>query len=351
MDELNSYDYQLPEELIAQEPCRRREDARLLVVDRESGRFEHRSIGDLPEFLNPGDCLILNDTRVIPARLLGRRTATGGRWEGLYLGGTTSGGWRLISQCRGKLRVGEQITVTPAEDESSNQVLELTLTEQQDEGVWIAEPASHREALELLGQFGTLPLPPYIGRKIATKTDWERYQTTFAQKPGAVAAPTAGLHFTPELLKACGNRGVQYAFVTLHVGLGTFRPVTVEKLSEHRMHAEWCELSAETAARIHATQQQSGRIVAVGTTTVRTLESVAQTGALQPWQGETDLFIRPPYQFRAVDCLLTNFHLPRSTLFVMVCTLAGRELMRAAYMEAILEEYRFFSYGDAMLIL
>jgi S-adenosylmethionine:tRNA ribosyltransferase-isomerase len=251
--------------------------------------------------------------------------------------------------------------------------LELTLLQKSDDGVWLAEPSLTGSADEVLQRFGTMPLPPYIRRPRPSAQDWLRYQTTFARSPGAVAAPTAGLHFTPELLAACRERGIEQTFVTLHVGIGTFRPIAVERLSDHRMHSEWCELSVGAASLMNQTRQAGGRIVAVGTTAVRTLETAAAVHAAEPvtdnpkrqrgtndarglprfgpWQGPTDLFIRPPYEFRSVDALLTNFHLPRSTLLVLVSAFAGNELIRDAYQAAIADRYRFYSYGDAMLIL
>jgi len=352
MDSVSDYDYELPEELIASEPLRRRDESRLLVVDRSSGRFHHKTIQDLPTLLNAGDCLVLNDTRVIPARLLGQRTSTGGKWEGLFLGTDESGHWRIICQSRGRLNVQEKITIHAAHRPDSSDELLLTLVAREEQGgVWIAEPESDAPVLDLLSEFGTVPLPPYIRRKLATQNDWERYQTTYAMNPGAVAAPTAGLHFTPELLAACTNSGIESAKLTLHVGIGTFRPVSVEKLSEHVMHSEWCELDVAAAAQINATRQAGSRTIAVGTTSVRTLESAAQNGAMEAFRGETDLFIRPPYEFQAVDGLLTNFHLPKSTLLVLVSAFADLELIREVYSCAIREGYRFYSYGDAMLIL
>jgi S-adenosylmethionine:tRNA ribosyltransferase-isomerase len=231
----------------------------------------------------------------------------------------------------------------------------ITLEGRDDEGVWTARVEDNNSGpVELLNRFGTVPLPPYIGRKLAEAADWDRYQTTYARQPGAVAAPTAGLHFTPELLNACEQRGIARTTVILHVGIGTFRPISVTKLDEHRMHKEWCELSAGSAATINAARQNGGRIVAIGTTSVRTLESAAlQSGSktLDAWSGETDIFIRPPYQFQIVDVLLTNFHLPRSTLLVLISAFAGHDLMKKAYATALVENYRFYSYGDAMLIL
>lgn len=351
-DFLSDYDYDLPEELIARHPPARREDARLLVVERKTGRIEHAVIRNLPRLLRPQDCVVLNNTRVLPARLLGTRANTGGRWEGLYLGQTTTGDWQLLCQTRGKLRAGEEIVIQPVHGATTGELLRLTLIEKDDEeGIWTMRPEAGQDVVATLQQFGTVPLPPYMHRDLADNTDIERYQTTFAQHPGSVAAPTAGLHFTPELLTECAARDIRHGFVTLHVGIGTFRPIAMENLAEHHMHAEWCELPSNTAELLRDVRQKSGRIVAVGTTTTRTLESAAQNGQLQTWRGATDLFIRPPYKFQAVDCLLTNFHLPRSSLLVLVSAFAGRELIRQAYDEAIRERYRFYSYGDAMLII
>jgi S-adenosylmethionine:tRNA ribosyltransferase-isomerase len=351
MDSLEHYDYDLPEELIATEPPAARDASRLLLVDRRTGRFHHHRITDLPELLDVGDMLALNNTEVIPARLLGLRTATGGKWEGLFLRSNDSGHWYVIGQSRGRLKAGERLTILPAHAPESRAKLVLTLLARDDDGVWTARPDLSAPALELLQLFGTVPLPPYIRRKLATESDWQRYQTTFAREPGAVAAPTAGLHFTPELLATCRKQGIAHDTVTLHVGIGTFRPIAVEALADHRMHSEWCEVRAAVAERLEQARQAGGRIIAVGTTVVRTLESAAPSGRIEPIRRETDLFIRPPYEFRAIDGLLTNFHLPKSSLLVLVSAFAGRELVRAAYDEAIQEEYRFYSYGDAMLIL
>lgn len=350
-DELELYDYDLPDRLIARHPAPRREDARLLLVDRSAGTIEHREIGDLPELLRTGDRLVLNDTRVLNARLLGRRRQTGGRWEGLFLESTQAGLWRLMGQTRGKLQPGEQLVISPAGDPASPEELILELVERDAEGFWMVRPLPACEPLTALAQFGTVPLPPYMERDAPEAADFERYQTTYARSPGSVAAPTAGLHFTPELLARCREHGFDHSFVTLHVGIGTFRPISAARLGEHRMHSEWCELPAAAAEELARVRERGGRIVAVGTTSARTLETAARGGALQAWRGATDLFIRPPYAFRAVDALLTNFHLPRSTLLVLVCTFADRELMLAAYAEAIRREYRFYSYGDAMLIV
>ena len=352
-DDVALYDYELPEDLIAKEPLPVRDASRLLVLERGSTKIQHRGIRDLPDLLAPGDCLVLNDTRVLPARLIGQRAKTGGKWEGLYLGQSESGDWRLIGQTRGYLKTGEQVVVSPLGENSGNttESLCLTMIDRESDGVWLMRPNLAGDFVQLLQQFGTMPLPPYMQRKVANQVDWQRYQTTYARQPGSVAAPTAGLHLTESLLAAIEQRGVEIARVTLHVGLGTFRPIGVSRLSEHRMHSEWCEIDASAVELIQSARQRGGRIVAVGTTSVRTLETASADGVLKPFRGSTEIFIRPPYQFRSIDALLTNFHLPRSTLIVLVSALAGIEPIRAAYVAAIDERYRFYSYGDAMLIL
>ncbi|MFN5298170.1 MAG: tRNA preQ1(34) S-adenosylmethionine ribosyltransferase-isomerase QueA [Planctomycetaceae bacterium] len=357
MNDLADYDYTLPERLIARQPADRRDQARLLVVDRATGRWFHHHVSDLPGLLRAGDQLVLNDTRVLPARLKGHRAQTGGRWEGLFLGETTAGHWRLMGRTRGRLQPGECLKLEPWPDSPladaagpAPSELRLRLVAEEPGGFWLATPEPARPALAALTDYGTMPLPPYMERETPGAADFERYQTVYARVPGSVAAPTAGLHFTPELLARCQQAGIRQSFVTLHVGVGTFRPIAVERLEEHDMHSEWCELPGDTAATLQATRAAGGRIVAVGTTSVRTLESAP---GLDPagWRGETRLFIRPPHSFRHVDALLTNFHLPKSTLLVLISAFAGGDLIRAAYAEAIREEYRFFSYGDAMLLL
>lgn len=368
-DLASDYDYPLPDELIARHPPAQRTDARLMVLDRQRDTIVHSTIADLPHWLRPNDCLVLNNTRVIPARLLGTRSATGGRWEGLYLDSPDTGKWRLLCQTRGRLQSGERIAIHRAHAPDCTDRLELILESKEESGVWTAHPVVDISPLEALERFGTVPLPPYMQRDLADETDLLRYQTTYARYPGSVAAPTAGLHFTPELLERCRQGGVAQAFVTLHVGVGTFRPISVEKLSEHRLHKEWCELPQETVSTLSATRAAGGRIIAVGTTTTRTLETAAGDSSaiqdseamanvnaapelpIEPWQGLADLFIRPPYHFRVIDCLMTNFHLPRSSLLVLVAALAGRDFVLRAYAEAVRERYRFFSYGDAMLIV
>lgn len=337
-------DYDLPPRLIAQEPCPERDQARLLVVRRTGAILEHHIFHELPDLLNPGDLLVLNDTRVLPARLLGRRSRTGGKWEGLFLGLKAEGLWELLCQTRGRLIMGETIQIEPGS-------LQLVLTSKTPKGHWLARPNEVGSPPELLQRHGQVPLPPYIRKGRAETADRERYQTIYARQAGAVAAPTAGLHFTPLLLDRLYKRGILWSFVTLHVGLGTFQPLQTENIIQHRMHHEWGELPATTVTAIAACQQRGGRVVAVGTTTVRVLETVAATGPIRPWSGETDLYIFPPYEFRAVDALITNFHLPRTSLLLLVSAFAGGDLLRQAYNSAIEREYRFYSYGDAMLIL
>lgn len=348
MSELDQYDYELPRQLIAQFPLARRCDARLMVVDRATQSLAHRHVRDLPEILLKGDCLVLNDARVVPARLVGYRTTTRGHWEGLFVESSPEGFWKVLCKTRGRLFAGESITLINAQ---GVQDIRLVLVAPQPEGGWIVRPESSEEVYSILDRVGRVPLPPYIRKGEMIASDREAYQTVYAKHPGAVAAPTAGLHFTNDLLQTLRSQGVDICFLTLRVGLGTFRPILGESLAEHQMHAEWGQVTPEAVARIKLARHRGGRVVAVGTTTVRLLETASQDGELRPFEGMTDLFIRPPYQFRSVDALMTNFHLPRTTLLVLVRTFGGDELIRRAYEEAIREEYRFYSYGDAMLIL
>jgi S-adenosylmethionine:tRNA ribosyltransferase-isomerase len=355
MTDAEFYDYELPRELIAQQPLAERAAARLLVVRRDDGSLTHRHVGDLPDLLAPGDLVVVNDTRVVPARLVGHRGATGGKWEGLFLQvereGEWAGCWRLLAQTRGRPAVGERIVL---HDRAGREAAIIRLLGRTAGGGWLAEPEGGEAAETVLARVGRVPLPGYIRGGEAEGADVERYQTVFARVSGSAAAPTAGLHFTEALLESLARRGVGRASVTLHVGLDTFRPISTERLDDHPMHSEWCDCPAATAAAVRETRGRGGRVVAIGTTAVRTLETAGRAGAIEAargWSGSTDLFIRPGHVFRAVDAMLTNFHMPRTTLMVLVSSFAGRDLIARAYAEAIRERYRFLSYGDAMLIL
>ena len=350
-----AYGYDLPAELIAQAPLPDRSAARLLVVDRVSGALGHHVIRDLPGLLRSGDLVVVNDTKVVPARLVGRRAKTGGRWEGLFLhadaGGPPHGGWVVLAQTRGRAEPGERIVLA---DRSGTDAETLELVERAPHGGWRVRLLGYAAAEPpetVLARVGRVPLPGYIRGGVERAGDLDRYQTVFARAAGSVAAPTAGLHFTDDLFAALSDRGVERTAVTLHVGLGTFRPIVTRRIDDHVMHAEWCTCTPETVAAIGRTRARGGRVVAVGTTAVRTLETAALGGTLSPWCGPTDLFIKPGFSFRVVDCLLTNFHMPRTTLMVLVSALASRELVMRAYAEAIRQRYRMLSYGDAMLIV
>jgi S-adenosylmethionine:tRNA ribosyltransferase-isomerase len=295
--------------------------------------------------LSSGDLLVLNDTRVLPARLLGRKARTGGEWEGLFLRQRPDGLWQLFARrLYDAMAAGETILVEPGP-------LRLELVGRTVEGHWLARPDQPGTPPELLGRHGHVPLPRFIRDGKADGADQESYQTVYARRAGAVAAPTAGLHFTPRLFEALQRRGIGWTFVTLHVGLGTFQSIQVADYREHPMHREWGELPAATVGAIQACKDRGGRVVAVGTTSVRVLETVAALGPLRAWSGETELFIHPPYQFRAVDALVTNFHLHRTTLRLLVAAFAGTELTCRVYQAAVEQRYRFYSYGDAMLVL
>ncbi len=349
-------DYQLPAELIAQEPLRNRADARLMVIDRQRESIDHFHVRDLPRLLRPSDRIVLNDTKVIPAQLRGLREGTGGRWQGLFLGKLENGDWKLVCKTRGKLQPLEKIQLL---DRDGKRAETLWLLEKIESGQWKARPEGELTTFDLLDRVGRVPLPPYIRGGNMVDTDVEDYQTVFAKRPGAVAAPTAGLHFTNQLLQSIHNVGCDFSSITLHVGMGTFQPISTDDPADHPMHKEWAELTEDAAEQLNETRSSAGRIVAVGTTVTRVLETVAKISSadesqetiLQPWQGETDLFIRPPHQFRAVDALLTNFHFPRTTLLLLVQAFSGTRLLRDAYELAVKEEYRFYSYGDAMLIV
>lgn len=349
-NDVATYDYHLPRNLVAQHPVEHRIDARLMLVDRLQGSIQHFYVRDLPELLKPGDALVLNDTKVIPARLVGSRTSTGGRWEGLFLRDNSQGIWEILSKTRGHLNIGETISL---QDRDGRERPMLSVLAKLPDGHLAVRLLEDGDGKQILEQFGRVPLPPYIRDGQMVDRDLESYQTVYARHPGSVAAPTAGLHFTADLVRRLQKQGVVTAPVTLHVGLGTFRPISADRLSDHVMHTEFAELPESSANKLQRCRENQGRVVAVGTTSVRVLESANQaTGAFgQSWSGETNIFIRPPYPFQAVDALMTNFHLPKSTLLALVCAFAGRDLVMEAYRTAIEQQYRFYSYGDCMLIV
>lgn len=332
--------YDLPEELIAQTPLQQRDASRLLVLDRKNGSVAHKHFFDILDYLKPGDCLVMNDSRVLPARLLGNRP-TGGAVELLLLKDLGDKKWECLAKPGRKLLKGQNVIFGDGK-------LTATVVEVKDDGNRIVEFHYDGIFLEVLEQLGKMPLPPYIREELH---DRERYQTVYSRQTGSAAAPTAGLHFTNELLEQIRAKGVHTAFVTLHVGLGTFRPVKAENIDDHHMHAELCMISKETADLLNATKQAGGRIICVGTTSCRTLESlVNDDGTFEERSKWTEIFIYPGYQFKAMNGLITNFHLPESTLVMLVSAFAGRENVLNAYEQAVLERYRFFSFGDAMLI-
>ncbi|MCL4535234.1 MAG: tRNA preQ1(34) S-adenosylmethionine ribosyltransferase-isomerase QueA [Bacteroidetes bacterium] len=338
----SDFDYRLPPKLIAQTPIEPRDASRLLVLHRKDQRIEHRQFRDIAGYLRPGDLLVANQSRVIPARLLGRKRDTGGRVEVLLVRRREPGLWETLAKPGRRVRRG---TLLEFGTENGSLHTECKMVERTDAGGWLVR-FGDEAALEAIGG---VPLPPYIHRPLA---DPERYQTVYARVKGSVAAPTAGLHFTPALMDDLERMGVQFAFLTLHIGLDTFRPVQVEDPAQHQLHAEFGELSPEAAAAVNAAHARGNRVIAVGTTAVRLLESAAdEAGRVGPYAGWTRLFITPGYRFRAVDALITNFHLPRSTLLMLVSAFAGREFVLRAYGEAVAERYRFYSFGDATLIL
>ena len=344
MDLMNRHDYfyELPPERIAQEPIEPRDHSRMLVLDRSSGSLTDKHFYDLTDFLRPGDCLILNDSRVLPARLYGHRKGTGAAVELLLLTQKGTDEWEVLAGPGRKARPGDTLVF-------GGGLLEADVLDVINDGNRLVRFRYAGSFYPLLEQLGQMPLPHYITHQLENK---ERYQTVYSRELGSAAAPTAGLHFTPEMLEKVKAAGVGIGFVTLHVGLGTFRPVKADNILEHKMHAEHYELSAETAALINDTKQRGGRVIAVGTTSCRTLESVGMTdGRIQPAEGWTDIFIYPGYRFQVLDGLLTNFHLPESTLIMLVSAFAGYENTIKAYRHAVEENYRFYSFGDAMLIL
>lgn len=333
--------YDLPEELIAQTPLEQRDTSRLLVLDKATGAVKHQHFYDVIDYLKPGDCLVMNDSRVLPARLLGHRP-TGGAVEVLLLRDLGDKKWECLCKPGRKMQVGHEVIFGDGE-------LTATVVEVQETGNRVVEFHYEGIFLEVLERLGKMPLPPYIKAELA---DQERYQTVYSREVGSAAAPTAGLHFTNELLDKIREKGVKTAFVTLHVGLGTFRPVKAEEISEHHMHSELCMISSETAEILNDTKAKGGRIICVGTTSCRTLESlVNEDGSFESKSKWTEIFIYPGYQFRAMEGLITNFHLPESTLVMLVSAFAGRENVLNAYNQAVAERYRFFSFGDAMCII
>lgn len=339
---LHDFYYELPQELIAQDPLEDRSGSRLLLLDKETGKTEHHIFKEIINYLNPGDCLVVNDTKVIPARLIGSKIGTDARIEILLLKRKEEKVWETLVKPGKKAKPGTKISF-------GNGLLTGEVVDVVEDGNRIVHFTYEGIFEELLDRLGQMPLPPYITHQLKDKN---RYQTVYAKNAGSAAAPTAGLHFTPELLKEIQSRGVKLAHVTLHVGLGTFRPVKVENVREHHMHSEFYMVEEEQAKLINETKAGGGRIIAVGTTSCRTLESAAgEDGILRAGSGWTDIFIYPGYEFKLIDCLITNFHLPESTLLMLVSALAGRDRIMAAYAEAVKEQYRFFSFGDAMLVL
>ena len=333
--------YDLPEELIAQTPLERRDASRLMVLDRRTGEVTHRHFYDIVEYLQPGDCLVMNDSRVLPARLMGHRP-TGGVVEVLLLRDLGNKCWECLCKPGRKMQPGNQVIFGDGE-------LTATVREVREDGNRVVEFHYEGIFLEILERLGKMPLPPYIKAELK---DQERYQTVYSREAGSAAAPTAGLHFTQELLDKIRAKGVSTAFVTLHVGLGTFRPVKAEEITDHHMHSELCMMNQETADLLNATRARGGRIICVGTTSCRTLESLVNSdGSFCAGSKWTEIFIYPGYTFKAMDGLITNFHLPESTLVMLVSAFAGREHILAAYKQAVEQRYRFFSFGDAMCIL
>lgn len=338
----SDFNFHLPDELIAQEPLKNRSASRMLVVSQESDSFQHKQFSDILDYLNQGDCIVLNNTRVLPARLYGKKIGTGANIEILLLKRSDLSTWEILIKPAKKMKVGDSV-------DFGNGKLIGKIIDVLEEGNRLIQFSFDGVFETILEELGEMPLPPYITHRLEDK---ERYQTVYAKHDGSSAAPTAGLHFTPDLLQAIKDKGVSIAYVTLHVGLGTFRPVKVENVLEHHMHSEYYVVEQKDADIINQTKQNGGRIFAIGTTSTRTLESVVdEFGMVQAKTGFTDIFLYPPYQFQVVDCLVTNFHLPESTLIMLVSALMGKEKTMRAYEEAVKERYRFFSFGDACLFL
>lgn len=340
---VDEFDFYLPEELIAQTPLLQRSESRLMVVDKATGEINHEVFKHITKYLKQGDCLVLNDTRVLPARLMGVKEETGAKVEVLLLKQEENDSWETLVKPAKRIKVGSEIIF-------GDGLLKATCVGEKEHGGRILEFSYEGIFYEVLDQLGEMPLPPYIKEQLE---DQDRYQTVYAKERGSAAAPTAGLHFTEELIDEIKAMGVHVAFITLHVGLGTFRPVSVEDINEHEMHAEFYQMSEGTARLLNGVREQGGRIISVGTTSTRTLETIAAAndGHFEAANGWTDIFIYPGFQFKAIDGMITNFHLPKSTLIMLVSALAGRENILNAYHTAVEERYRFFSFGDAMLII
>ncbi len=338
---INDFDYNLPEELIAQTPLKQRDESKLLLLDKNNGNIEHKTFKNIIDYLNKGDTLVLNDTKVLPARLIGEKEDTKAVIEVLLLKNIENDIWECLVKPARRIKVGTTVVF-------GNNKLKATCTKEEDEGIRYFNFEYEGIFLEVLDELGTMPLPPYIHEQL---TDQTRYQTVYAREVGSAAAPTAGLHFTKELLNEIEKKGVNICYITLHVGLGTFRPVKVDKIEEHKMHSEYYSMSKDVANILNNTRKNNHKIIACGTTTTRTLETIMQKyNEFKECSGWTDIFIYPGYEFKGIDELITNFHLPKSTLVMLVSALAGRENILNAYNEAIKNKYRFFSFGDAMFI-
>ena len=340
--DINLFDYELPKELIAQTPLEKRDSSRLLVLNKNNGNIKHEHFNNIKNYLKKGDVLVLNNTKVIPARLIGEKEETGAVIELLLLKDLGNDTWECLSKPAKRLKIGTIVSF-------GDGLLKAKVTEKFDEGITHVKLLYDGILMEILDKLGTMPLPPYIHE---TLQDQGRYQTVYAKLPGSAAAPTAGLHFTKELLKEIEEMGITVCYVTLHVGLGTFRPVEEENVLNHKMHSEYYQMNEETANILNNAKKEGRRIIAVGATSTRTLETIAtnNNGTFKASSGDTNIFIYPGYEFKAIDCLITNFHLPKSTLVMLVSALAGRENILNAYKEAVNEKYRFFSFGDAMFI-
>ena len=338
---VSDFDFYLPEELIAQHPLEKRDSSRLMVLDKTTGNIEHKHFHDIVNYLNEGDTLVLNNTRVMPARLIGEKEETGGKIEFLLLKRIEGDKWECLAKPGKRAKIGQKFTF-------GNGKLKCTVVDIVEEGNRIIEFSYEGIFEQVLDELGEMPLPPYITEKL---DDRERYQTVYSKEKGSAAAPTAGLHFTEELLKKVKEKGVNIAYLTLHVGLGTFRPVKVDDINEHIMHSEYYNLDEENANIINETKKRGNKVIAVGTTSTRTLETIGdEEGFVSPQSGWTDIFIYPGYKYKIVDNLITNFHLPESTLIMLVSALAGKENVMNAYKKAVEEKYRFFSFGDSMFI-